>query len=65
VRYARHIKKGEHQSRWPEYAVKVISTVKIAEMGYEASVRREIAVLRLMEHPGVARLITSFRCVRP
>jgi serine/threonine/tyrosine protein kinase RAD53 len=30
-------------------------------MGYEASVRREMAVLRKMEHPGVARLVASFR----
>ena len=29
--------------------------------GYEASVSREIAVLRLMTHPGVARMVASFR----
>lgn len=30
-------------------------------MGYEASINREITVLRTMTHPGVARLISSFR----
>ncbi|KAK3269097.1 hypothetical protein CYMTET_22438, partial [Cymbomonas tetramitiformis] len=31
------------------------------DMGYEASVRREVAVLRVLSHPGVARLVASFR----
>ena len=39
----------------------MISTLKIKQMGYEASVQREIAVLRKMEHPSVARLVASFR----
>lgn len=29
--------------------------------GYEESVRREIAILRLAAHPGIARLVASFR----
>ena len=46
VKYARLIDKSKTRSHWAEYAVKVISTQKIVEMGYEASVRREIAILR-------------------
>ncbi|GKZ00406.1 hypothetical protein MPSEU_000993600 [Mayamaea pseudoterrestris] len=61
VRYARLIDKTTTRSYWPEYAVKVISTEKIRELGYESSVQREIAVLRILSHPGIARLISSFR----
>ena len=61
VRYARQIDRSRGRSQWPEYAVKVISTEKIKEMGYEASVQREIAVLRVLSHPGIARLVSSFR----
>jgi serine/threonine protein kinase len=61
VRYARLIDKTKSRSQWPEYAVKIISTEKIREMGYEASVQREIAVLRVLSHPGIARLVSSFR----
>jgi serine/threonine protein kinase len=61
VRYARLIDQSKTRSHWAEYAVKVISTQRIAEMGYEASVQREIATLRLLSHPGIARLISSFR----
>jgi serine/threonine protein kinase len=41
--------------------VKVISTPRIQELGYEASVSREIAVLRMLSHPGIARMVSSFR----
>lgn len=51
----------DHRSDWPEYGVKVISTSKIIEMGYEASVSREIAVLRLLSHPNIARMVSAFR----
>ena len=61
VRYARLIDKNKTRSHWAEYAVKVISTTKIRELGYEASVQREIAVLRVLSHPGIARLVSSFR----
>ena len=61
VRYARHIDRTKTRSQWAEYAVKVISTEKIKEMGYESSVRREIAVLSVLSHPGIARLVSSFR----
>lgn len=61
VKYARLIDRTKTRSSWAEYAVKIISTDKIHEMSYETSVQREIAVLRLLSHPGVARLISSFR----
>lgn len=61
VRYARLIDRSRTRSRWPEYAVKIISTDKIKELGYEASVQREVAVLRVLSHPGIARLVSSFR----
>lgn len=61
VRYARLIDKSLTRSYWPEYAVKIISTTKISELGYEQSIKREIAVLRVLSHPGIARLVSSFR----
>ena len=61
VRYARLIDKSKPRSQWPEYAVKVVSTEKIQEMGYEASIQREMAILRVLSHPGIARLVSSFR----
>jgi serine/threonine protein kinase len=61
VRYARLIDRNKTRSNWAEFAVKVISTEKIQEFGYEFSVKREIAVLRMISHPGVARLVSSFR----
>jgi serine/threonine protein kinase len=61
VRYARLIDRTTTRSNWPEYAVKIISTEKIKEMGYEASVQRELAVLRVLSHPCIARLVSSFR----
>jgi serine/threonine protein kinase len=61
VKYARHIVKTRTRSSWPEYAVKVVSTQKIEEMGYEQSINREIAILRTLSHPGISRLVSSFR----
>jgi serine/threonine protein kinase len=61
VKYARLIDKSKSRSQWAEYAVKVVSTEKIREMGYEASIQREIAVLHFLSHPGIARLVSSFR----
>ncbi len=61
VRYARHIAKGTTRSHWSEYAVKVVDTAKVAAEGYERCVAREIAVLRLLSHPGIARMVAAFR----
>lgn len=33
----------------------------MVELGYEPAVRREIAILRQLKHPGVARLVSSFK----
>ncbi len=38
-----------------------MSTQKIEKLGYEKSINREIAILRTMCHPSIARLISSFR----
>ena len=61
VRYARLINRNTTRSHWAEYAVKVISTEKIKTMGYESSIQREMAVLRILSHPCIARMISSFR----
>ena len=60
VKYARQILKQQAsgsstrlkgRSVWPEFAVKVISSSKIAEFGYEQNVIREIAILKTLSHP--------------
>jgi len=61
VKYARHVVKGKTRSSWAEYAVKVIDTARIVDLGYERCVDREIAVLRVLAHPGIARMVSSFR----
>lgn len=61
VRYARNIVKDKTRSQWPECAVKVIDTKTIQEHGYEASVNREICVLKMLSHPGIARMVSAFR----
>eukprot|EP00804_Cyclotella_cryptica_P012370 CCRYP_010834-RA/>CCRYP_010834-RA protein AED:0.00 eAED:0.00 QI:12/-1/1/1/-1/0/1/195/662 len=61
VKYARQIVKDRTRSNWPEFAVKIVSTQKIQELGYEQSINREIAILRILSHPGISRLISSFR----
>ena len=61
VKYARQIDRTVTRSRWSEFAVKIVSTQKIVELGYEKSVQREMAILRHLSHPGIARLISSFR----
>ena len=61
VKYARHIKKSTGRSNWEEFAVKIVSIKTIRENGYERSVNREISVLRHLSHPGIARLVSSFR----
>ncbi|CAM9303063.1 unnamed protein product [Choristocarpus tenellus] len=61
VKYARQIVRGAPQSEWPEYAVKTISTDRIEELRYERSITNEIACLQVLSHPGIARLVSSFR----
>ena len=61
VRYCKHVQRGTPAARWPEYAAKVIRSELLSELHYEGAVRREIMVLRQLVHPGVARLVASFR----
>lgn len=61
VKYARQINRDLLQSSWSEYAVKVISSEKLIEHQYTALAMKEIAILRLLRHPNVARLISCFR----
>ncbi|CAM9870614.1 unnamed protein product, partial [Phaeothamnion confervicola] len=61
VRYARRILPGLMRSRWPEYAVKIIAADRIRELRYARSVANEVAVLRLLSHPSVARMVSAFR----
>jgi len=55
------IKEDKGRSVWPEFAVKIISTSTVAELGYEQNVIREIAILRNLSHPGIARMVSCFR----
>lgn len=61
VRYGRHICRDRSRTAWPEYAIKIISAKKIAECNYTANVEREMAILHLLSHPGISRLISTFR----
>lgn len=61
VKYARHITRDKPQQEWPEFAVKIISSSKISEHSYYFSTVREIALLKVLSHPGIARLISAFR----
>ena len=61
VRYCKHVQRGRTASAWPEDAAKVIRSQLMRELGYEPAIRREIAVLRQLKHPSIARLVASFR----
>ncbi|KAF4676199.1 hypothetical protein FOL47_006590 [Perkinsus chesapeaki] len=50
--------KGKPRSEWPEYAVKIIHPDILAK--YSQNISREIAILRLMPHPGITRLVSAF-----
>jgi hypothetical protein len=65
VRYARRVTPGRPQAAWPEYAVKCVSLPApddAAGPGCRTRVERELALLRLATHPGVARLVSAFLC---
>ena len=61
VRYARVIQKGMYLSQWPEVAVKHVSFETISAHNYWPNVAREIACLRKLAHPAIARLMSSFQ----
>ncbi|KAJ8609875.1 hypothetical protein CTAYLR_007498 [Chrysophaeum taylorii] len=49
------------RAHWPDFAVKVVSRQKVEFHRYEGSIAREICVLRELNHPGVARLVSAFK----
>ena len=67
VKYARQILKQQLSSSkglkgrsvWPEFAVKIVNSSKIAEFGYEKNVIREIAILKTLSHPVSPSMIAS------
>jgi len=61
VKFAKHITRGMSNTQWPQYAIKIVSIEKIQEHGYEASMAREISILKMMNHPGITRLVADFR----
>ena len=48
VKFAKQIVKGVKNAEWPHFAVKIMPLEKIVELGYEESISREIAILRVM-----------------
>ena len=66
VRFAKRILRDRPQSRWPVYAVKIVSPFPTAASSMDPgdvlfAALKEISVLRMLGHPGVARLVSSFR----
>ena len=66
VRFAKRIIRDRPQSRWPEYAVKIVSSSSATDSGMEPgevlfAALKEISILKMMVHPGIARLVSSFR----
>lgn len=49
------------RSQWPEFAVKIVATEKIIAEGYGKNLVREIALLRTLSHPGIARMVSVFK----
>ena len=41
--------------------MKIISGEKLVEMNYHQSVERELSILQMLTHPGVCRVVSSFR----
>lgn len=67
VKYAKRIvRPGDPSSpspsraHWPDLAVKVFSRAKVEANRYAGSIAREICVLKKLDHPGVARLVSAF-----
>jgi serine/threonine protein kinase len=61
VKYAKQILRDKTASQWPECAVKIFSIEKIQEVVYFSSIVREIVILQQLNHPNIARYISSFR----
>ena len=65
VRYARRVRRdgpaaGAGRSSWPEYAVKQVSREVLERQNYASACLREVAALRMVSHPGAARLVSAF-----
>ena len=61
VKYARLVVKETTRSNWPEYAVKIISDTKIEEFHYKNNVIREMAILKVLGHPNLCRMVSAFK----
>jgi len=61
VHAARVIARGVPASAWRPVAVKRLRGDVLAARRYAAAAAREVAALRCMAHPGVARLVAAFR----
>ncbi len=61
VRYARQIKRGLPRAKWPEFAVKIMDMERLERMNYKVNASTEIAILSALNHPGIARLVSSFQ----
>ncbi len=61
VRYARQIKRELPRSKWPEFAVKIMDMEQFEANNYKVNVSTEIAILSALNHPGIARLVSSFQ----
>ena len=61
VHAARVRRPGVPASQWRHVAVKRISGATLTASRYVTACAREVAALRAVTHPGVARLVTAFR----
>jgi serine/threonine protein kinase len=61
VTAARVIQRGAPPSTWRAVAVKRLRAATLAQRHYAAAAAREVAALRAVSHPGIARLVAAFR----
>jgi serine/threonine protein kinase len=61
VHAARVRRPGVPASQWRHVAVKRVSGATLTASRYVTACAREVAALRAVTHPGVARLVTAFR----
>jgi serine/threonine protein kinase len=61
VTAARVIARGAPPSAWRAVAVKRLRAATLAQRHYAAAAAREVAALRAVSHPGIARLVAAFR----
>lgn len=61
VKFAKAIRPGASADSWPCYAVKCIAAEVLAGESYARNVDQELAVLRTLTHPGIARCVAAFQ----